>query len=166
MKLAKEKNILEKVISDIKLVQTSIQSNKELSLFLQSPLIKLDKKSKAISSIYQNKVDDLTLKFIIQIAIQGRENQLLDICKKFIDLYNEANNIAEVNVTTASTLDADMRNRILSTIKEKYNYSHLELNEKVDEDIIGGMILRIGDKQVDGSIRRQINDIRKELLHD
>ena len=62
-------------------------------------------------------------------------------------------------------MNADLKESLLASLKSKYNFSQIELEEKVDADLIGGMVLRIGDKQIDASIRRQLNDIKQELVH-
>jgi len=53
----------------------------------------------------------------------------------------------------------------MDSLKKAYNYSEIKLEEKVDEQLIGGLLLRIGDRQMDATIRRQLNDIEKELVH-
>ena len=166
MKLAIEQSFVDKAIEDIKLLLQTVEGNRELEVFLHSPLIKADKKQAAFSAIFKGKTQEQTTRFINEIIKQGREKQLTDICERFIDLYNEAHNIARVSVTTAMPMDDNMRAKLLEVVKNKYNYSKLELNEIIDENIIGGMVMRIGDMQLDSSIRRQINDLKKELLQE
>jgi F-type H+-transporting ATPase subunit delta len=57
-----------------------------------------------------------------------------------------------------------LRSELLAKIKTEYSLSAVELVEKVDASLIGGLVLRIGDKQLDASIRRQLNDIKQELV--
>lgn len=166
MKLAVEQSSVAKAIEDIKLIRQTIGETRELALFLQSPLIKADKKQAAFDAIFKGKIQEQTSRFVNEIITQGREKQLADICDRFIDLYNEAHNIAKVSVTTATPMDDAMREKLLSVVKNKYQFTELELNESIDENIIGGMVMRIGDMQMDNSIRRQINDLKKELLQD
>ena len=166
MKLAIEQSFVDKAIEDINLILQTVKANHELRLFLHSPLIKADKKQGAFNSIFNGKTQEQTARFISEIIKQGREKQLTEICERFIDLYNESHNIARISVTTATPMDDKMRAKLLDVVKNKYHYSKLELNEVIDENIIGGMIMRIGDKQLDSSIRRQINDLKKELLQE
>lgn len=166
MKLAKEQSFVDEAIEDIKLILQTVTSNRELELFLHSPLIKSDKKQAAFNSIFSGKTQQQTERFVSEIIKQGREKQLTDICERFIDLYNESHNIARVSVTTAMPLDDTMRSKLLEVVKKKYNYTKVELNEIIDENILGGMVMRMGDMQLDSSIRRQINDLKKELLQE
>ena len=105
------------------------------------------------------------MNFIKQIVSQGRENILEMICEEFINQYNEIKNIAKVSVTTPVALTAELKQELIKKITTDYQLSEIELEEKVDESLIGGMVLRIGDKQLDASIRRQLNDIKQELIH-
>lgn len=162
--LAQEKSLLDTVIVDVKLIHNTIQGSKDLALMLQSPLIKADKKSSVLSSIFEKKINELTLKFIQQIVSHKREGILAAICEEFIDIFNAIKNIAKVTVTTSTALTDALRSELVAKIKADYSLASVELTEKVDESLIGGMVLRIGDKQLDASIRRQLSDIKQELV--
>jgi len=165
MQLVQEKGLMDEVIADIKSINSIIRDVHELELLLQSPLVKSEKKTAILHSIFNGKVSELSLSFINQVATHNRENILSVICDEYITLYNEINNIAKVNVTTSIPLEDGLREELLSTLKAKYNLSSIDLDEKVDESLIGGMVLRMGDMQLDASIRRQLNDIKNELVH-
>ncbi|MBL4707876.1 MAG: ATP synthase F1 subunit delta [Flavobacteriales bacterium] len=162
--LAQEKSLLDTVIVDVKLIHNTINGSKDLALMLKSPLIKADQKSKALTSIFEKKIHELTLQFVNLIVSHKRETILTAICEEFINTYNSINNIARVTVTTSTALTDALRTELVTKIKADYSLSSVELTEKVDESLIGGMILRIGDKQLDASIRRQLNDIKQELV--
>lgn len=164
MQLAKEKNSLDAVVLDIKMIHHLIEGSDDLRMLLSSPLIKSDKKQSILSSLFSGKVNDLTLKFIQLVVDHNREASLAVIAEEFIAIYNEKNNIAKVSLTTATALDANSREMILKTIKEKYNFSEIQLDESVDSDLLGGMVMRIGDKQLDASIRGQLRKIENELV--
>lgn len=163
--LSEEKGLLDKVIVDMKSILAAIDASKELSMLLQSPLIKAEKKRAALKAVFQGKLNDLTVSFIDQIATQGREDLLGAICEETIAQYNELKNIAKVSVTTSTALSNDLKTELLKNLKTKYQFSEIELEETIDESLIGGMVLRIGDKQIDASIRRKLNDIKQELVH-
>lgn len=163
--LSQEKQVLDVVVADMKSVLSAIEGSKELKVLLQSPLVKTEKKRTALQAVFNDKLDALTLSFIDLITVQGRENILAAVCEELIALYNKLKNIARVSISTATPLAADLKADLLKSLKAKYNYSEIELEEKVDESLIGGMVLRIGDKQIDASIRRKLNDIKQELVH-
>lgn len=163
--LAQEQGILEQITVDIKLIEQVIRENNELELLLKSPMIQGEKKQKVLQQIFEGKIHALSLRMINQTISQGRENVLKNICEEYMKLFNTAHNIAEVSVTTAIRLDESLKKTLLENIQSAFHFTKIGLKETVDESLIGGMILRIGDRQLDGSIRRQLNDIKKELVH-
>src|SRR5690606_13352037 len=103
--------------------------------------------------------------FILMLATQKREAALEGILQSFIAQYNAKNNIAEVQLITATEISDSLREQLLEKIKQSYNFSSVTLEEKIDKDLIGGMLIRIGDKQLDESIRRRLKDVHQELLN-
>lgn len=163
--LAQSQGILEAVVLDFQLIRKAIKESDDLEMLLKSPLINAENKKTALTSIFQGKVQELTMKAIIQTVNQGREVMLAVICDELIEIYNKANHIAAVKISTASPLDESTRNAVLKGIKDKYNFSKINLIETIDKELIGGILLRIGDLQLDATIRRKLNDIKKELVH-
>lgn len=162
--LSIEKNLLDTVIVDVKLIHNTIKENKDLALMLQSPLIKGEQKSNVLTSIFAKNINELSIKFLQQIVTQRREGILTIICEEFIDIFNSIKKIERVTVTTSAPLTEALRTELVTKIKTEHSLSAVELTEKVDESLIGGMILRMGDQQLDASIRRQLNDIKQELV--
>jgi F-type H+-transporting ATPase subunit delta len=163
--LSVENNLLDTVIEDIRFIHLTIESSRDLELMLRSPLIKMGKKRAVVKAVFEGKIHASTLNFLDHIVQNARENILSGIAESFIKQYNEIKNIASVSVTTSQAMKSDLKESLLASLKTKYSFSQIELEEKVDADLIGGMVLRIGDKQLDASIRRQLNDIKQELVH-
>lgn len=164
MQLAEENKSLDLVVADVEMIHDLIEKSDDLRMLLSSPLIKSDKKQSILNSLFSGKVNELTLRFIQLVVEQKREASLGLMTQEFISIFNERNNIATVSLTTATALDKNSRELILNTIKAKYNYSKIQLEETVDSDLIGGLVMRIGDKQLDASIRGQLRKIENELV--
>jgi F-type H+-transporting ATPase subunit delta len=164
LKLAQEGKVLEEVVKDAKMVSSLIEESRDLELLLASPLVKAEKKHTILNQIFDGKVNHLTLKLINLLVKQKREVLLHLVCDELINIYNEINRIARVNVTTAVKLDEELKELLLGQLRKAYNLSSIELKETVDPELIGGMVMRIGDQQLDASIRRQLKDIEKELV--
>ena len=98
--------------------------------------------------------------FINIITTKKRESLLALIASSFIALYKEHNKIETATVTTAAPLDEALRAEVINFIK-KYGDDNVELTEKVDEKIIGGAIIRMGDKQLDASVSKAISELRQ-----
>ena len=164
MQLADQNNSLDTTVVDVKMIHKLIEESADLKMLLSSPLIKSDKKHSILSAIFDGKVNALTLKFIQLLVDHNRESHLDVMMQEFISLYNEKNNIAKVTLATATALNNNSRELILKTIKEKYKFSEILLEATVDSDLLGGLIMRIGDKQLDASIQGQLRKIENELV--
>ena len=159
--LAKEQNILEPCKKDMASVVYLCQSSRELVLLLKSPVVKTDKKLAIIADAFVG-CSPLALNFIKLITKKKREALMFDIAKGFLELYKIDQGIESANLTTAVALDEDTRQQVLDFIK-KQGVSQVDLTEQVDESLIGGVILRMGHKQLDASVARQIKDLKQSF---
>jgi F-type H+-transporting ATPase subunit delta len=160
--LALEQGSLEKVHADMLLIEETCKHSKELAIFLKSPVIKPDKKRAVLKQVFSGKLSPITDSFIDLMTVKLRESYLEPIAAEFIKQYKRHKNILTAVITTASGLDDNLRKQVLDLVKKSEN-SEIELVEKVDKGLIGGFVLRIGDRQVDASILRQLHDLRKEF---
>tara|TARA_Y100000385_G_scaffold291633_1_gene370935 strand:- start:1159 stop:1692 length:534 start_codon:yes stop_codon:yes gene_type:complete len=160
--LAIDEKKLDNVMSDAKTISAALES-RDLYLLLKSPIIKADKKLKALATIFNDKVDDLTMRFITLITKKGRENILPEIIGAINSQYNEMQNITSATLTTAVEVDTSVIDGIETKLKS--GDGAVDIDTQIDADIIGGYILEIGDKVYDASVRRKIKDLRKELTN-
>ncbi len=164
MELAREKGRVEEVKDDMKLILSVEKESRELALMLKSPVIKQDRKLSVLRAIFEGKVDTLSLGFITLIVKKNREYYLADIAKAYNEQYKRDKNIFTAVVTSAHGLDGSIRRKMHDLVKSQLN-GEVELIEKIDKDTIGGFVLRIGDKQIDKTVARQLSNLKKELLN-
>ena len=162
---AKEQSSLEAVHKDVLLLQETLKKSNDLLLLLQSPIVKTEKKKTVLEQIFKGKVQDLTLQFLLMMTEKKREGALPIILSSFISQYNEKHGIAVVQVKTATPLSDKNRKEIEEKVKSSYHFNSVQLKETVDERLIGGIVIRIGDKQIDESIRKKLNEIHQELIN-
>jgi len=162
LKIAVDEKALEEVHADMQLVNDVCINNRELTLLLKSPIIKPDKKSAILTGIFEKQVSKISNTFISIILTKKREGLLADIANAFIESYKAYKNITTVSVTTALPLSKDQQTKITALLKEQGN-DNVDLKEIVNADIIGGLILTIGDKQVDESIKRKLKNLEMEF---
>lgn len=162
--LAVEKGQLDTVYSDMLQVSEVAGSSKDFVNFLNSPVIKTDKKVSVLKSIFEGKLSELTLAFFKIVASKRRESVIPEMAASFIDQYRAHKNILTAIVTSASGLDTTTRQKALDLVKAQTK-GEIELVEKTDPKLIGGFILRIGDKQIDRSVSRQLTNLKKELTN-
>ena len=160
--LALEQGTLEKCYIDMNLVWNTCQSSPELKLMLNSPIIKGDKKSAILKKIFGEKLSPLSTAFIEIIIKKKREFFLNEIAHEFIIQYKEHKKILTAIVISAVGLDEVLRKKVLDIVKNSTK-SEVVLVEKVNKDLIGGFVLKIGDKQVDASILRQIKNLKRSF---
>jgi len=164
MDLALESNQLDTVRSDMKTVEQLCDENREFSLFLKSPIIKTDKKLEVLKNIFEGKISSLTLSFLNLITSKNREAFIKEIALAFDEQYKTNKNIFTAVVTSARGLDAKSKETVLDLIKSQLK-GEVELVEKVDAGTIGGFILKIGDRQIDKTVARQLSNMKKELTN-
>ena len=160
LNLVVEKNKLEETLNDMKYVAGLCSNNKDLVLMLKSPIIKTDKKISILSEIFSKNISETTMVFINIITNKKREMHLEAIATSFINLYKSHKNIKTVSITTAAPVSDQTKSEIMSYIK-KTGGDEVELTEIVNEDIIGGVIIKMGDKQLDASVTRKIKKLKK-----
>lgn len=160
--LAIEKGELERVYADMQTVNQVFRGSRELELLLQSPVVKGDKKVKIIQLIFADKLSNISSMFVNLIISKGRESLLLEVAQSFISQYKIYKKITVVELTSAVTIDAGTRAKILAAAAEMSEGS-IELVEKVDSELIGGFVLKVNDRQVDTSISSKLRNLKREF---
>lgn len=162
--LSVEKNQLDSVYADMLQVKNVCDSSKEFINFLNSPIIKSDKKTATIKAVFDGKLNTITSGFFTIVATKRRESIIPEMAASFIEQYKIHKNISTVIVTSANGLDSATKQKALELVKSQIT-GEVELVEKTDANIIGGFILKIGDKQIDKSVARQLSNLKKELTN-
>jgi F-type H+-transporting ATPase subunit delta len=160
--LAIEKGQLDAVYSDMQYLQI-LCNNREFVNLLKSPVIKADKKAKILDALTTGKIGVITATFNKLLLRKGRESILPEVIAAFIGQYKEHMGIHTVKLTTAAPVSEELKNSILDRIRTAMSLKNLELDTAVDEGIIGGFILEIGDRLVDASIAYDLNNIKKQF---
>jgi len=162
LKIAIEQNTVEDVYKDMQLITTVCSENKELTNLLDSPLIKSDKKQTVLDLIFQKQISKVSHSFIAIIIAKKREGALVDIVNAFIKEYKLHKNITIASVTSAIPLVQTQKDIIIHLLKKQFSTT-IELQEIVNKDIIGGMVVKVGDKQIDESIKRKLINLKMTL---
>lgn len=162
VELANEMQNTDAVLKDMELLLATTNGNKDFHVFLNSPLIKADKKNSIFDKLFGG-FQEVTIKFIHLLTKNKREMILPVIAEEFIAKLNEIRGIVPITLTSAVKLDEGVK----ATILEKLNKSikgSIELTEKVDESLIGGFVVRMGDTRIDASIAHQLNEMKQRLI--
>lgn len=159
--LAIENNKLDSVIADMAyLLETSEDSN-EFGTFLRSPIVNSEKKISILNSIFGH-FDEVTTRFINLVTKNRREALLPAIAFSFDAQVKEYRGIVPVTLLSAAPLSSETKAIIMKKISSSVK-GELEITEKIDNELIGGFIVRMGDTQIDASVSSQFNNLKQRL---
>ncbi len=162
LSLANQQNKASKINQDMNLIDNTIAENKDLQSFLNNPVFKADEKLKALDAIFSSKIDTVT-SGIIKLLVKNKRLVLLPfVAKQFQILFKKSQNVASAKVITAVPLTDDLKEKVLQKIKSETN-NEVTIENIVDESILGGFILQIGDKQIDASISGKLSNLRRNF---
>ena len=160
---AQSESFLDKAYQDSKLILDSCHENRDFKVFLSNPVIRGDKKANVIRKAFEGNISKKTLDFIQLIIDNRRETFLPEMLKRFNKLYLEHNNIVDAEIVTAAPLKEEVMQKLKAFVAKLSGYKHVELNNVVKEEIIGGFALKYNDKRLDASVSHQLSRIRKEI---
>jgi len=161
LEIANNQNLAEDVNQDMSLMANTIAESKDLSEMLQSPIIRSTAKKSALLEIFKDS-NKLTVSLIDLLITNKRINILSEVASKYSQLFDELRGSQVATVTTAIPMTSDLEAKVLAKVKELTSKA-VELENIVDESILGGFILRVGDKQYNASIANQLNKLKREF---
>jgi len=161
--LSTEQSALEQVKNDMEIIEHTIDQNSELETILQNPVIPLNKKAGILDDIFGKRVHAITRSFLKLIVSKGRSAILFDTAKSFVAQYNLIKGVVTAEVVSAVELTEQNKAEITAVVKKEMGANEVVIKEKVNEKLIGGFILKVGDKQFDASISGSLNKLKKEL---
>lgn len=161
--LAKDKGLTSELRKDAGLITNVCETSNDFILLLESPVVKTSQKVKAIRSIFEGKLNTLSLKFLVLIAENNRTKNIPDIFRSLEALYQQEAGVKTAVLTTAQPMNEILVSQVQQKLEMEFN-AKVELTQKVNDELIGGFVLRIGDKQYDASVSTHLKKIREQLL--
>ena len=163
LNIALEKDTLDTVYNDAKLLIKAFDESDELQRVVESPVVRPEVKISILDEIFSGKIDKETINFIHFIIQKRREKILYSVAKRFVDLRNEHLGIVELLVRTAFELNDDQK-EVLKVRFEKILNKKTIMIFKVDNNLIGGFIAQVGDTVYDASMKHQLELLKKEFV--
>lgn len=111
----------------------------------------------------EDEIDSIVLKFSKELKRQKKLKDADEILDRFSEIYNKESGIIEVEIISAREINDDQVDKIKSFIKDKYEAKKVMITKKIDEEIKGGIILKIGDEVIDGSISKKLKNLNLAL---
>lgn len=162
LNLAESQKKTKDVNDNMLLISKTIADSQELQMLLNNPVLKSEAKLKVLDSIFGKKVNTIT-NGIIKILVGNKRLALLpNVAQQYNHLFDKLQEVEVAKVTTAVPLTTDLEKKILAKLKE-FTTKKVTVENIIDESIVGGFILQIGDKQFDASITGKLNSLRRNF---
>ncbi|SEH33240.1 ATP synthase F1 subunit delta [Chryseobacterium culicis] len=150
------------VFSEMKDVVKIMKESADLNKFFMTPYIDSKKKIEVANEIFKGL--SVSSQNLIRLVIKhGRENQLKNIAQEFINKVEDLSGVQRVTLTTATSLSKENIDQILRSTNLVNADSNFDLKVIVKPEILGGYVLRVGDQQVDASVKTKLNQVKKDF---
>lgn len=160
--VGEESNSTEKLYNELKAVVDIIKENKEFANILKSPIVSKEDKKDLISNIFGSQIDKEMLNFLKVLADKDRLSLTSSITEVFKGLLNDKNNILEGVAITAVPMKDDELEGLQGKLSAKYNKTVILKNE-VDESVLGGVLVRLGNEEIDGTVKNRLDKMKEQL---
>lgn len=154
----------EEFLEEIQKILQVLEENPQFDKLMNHPGISKQEKVCVIEKVFQGRVSDELTGFLKVVVDKERYKELPSIFQYFIDRVKEVSGVGVAHITTAVELSDEQKAATLARLLEITSYQRIESDFQVDASLIGGMVIRIGDRVVDSSIRTKLNDLTKQLL--
>lgn len=162
LELAQEKKIIDKVYADMQLFTAVAEENRVFSVMLKNPIINHEKKRNVLRALFEKRMTDLTILAFDLITKKNRENILEEVAREFMIQYNNLKGLQMAEIATTITLDDKLRKNF-NDLVEEISGKKADLREVIDDELVGGFVLKVGDYRLDQSVKTQLQNIKKEL---
>ncbi|MEJ6951274.1 ATP synthase F1 subunit delta [Natronospora cellulosivora (SeqCode)] len=162
--LGKENSSLIQYRDELESFVKTLNDNTDLKKFLSHPRVRVEDKKKTVDDIFTKSLSKNISNFIKLLIDRRREMYIDLIYKNFFNLVNKEKDIIEVEVISAIELNKKLKDSLQSKLNKLLDKKEIIIKEKVDPDIIAGMIVKIGDKVIDGSFRNKLDSLKNNIM--
>lgn len=161
--LAQEQNLVDQVERELDLVLRSIEGSKELRLALELRTVSSETKHDVIKKVFAGKVSALALNFLHVLIAKRREQALAAVQAEFVALANNLRGVMEVEVRSAVALDTGVIASLQAKLAARFG-KQVKVQTRVEPDLVGGLVVRVGDQLLDGSVKTRLQRIKSRLV--
>ena len=163
MSLADDRDLADRIGRDVTMLQQLLQDSSDLAEFLDNPIVAPDDKKAVLRRVSESEVDSITLNFVMLLVDRGRILFLDEVCSRYRSLLRERNQTVLAEVTSTVELSGSQRDAIVDKVKNLTGAREVEIETKIDADIIGGVIIKVGSQVLDASLRGQLRRLAVSL---
>ena len=161
--VALEENRMDEFFEAVKVVADILRTNEEFSKLMNHPKIIKEEKVKIVEEAFSNGIPKEIVGIMTLLITKGRADEMLSVFDYFIELVKEEKKIGRADVVTATELSEEQKAKVEKKLLDTTKYETFEMNYSVDASLIGGMVIRIGDRVVDSSIKTKLFELTREL---
>jgi F-type H+-transporting ATPase subunit delta len=154
----------EEFLNELNEVVKVMEDNADFGRLILHPSIPKQEKLRFTGEVFRGRLSDEMVGFLLTLVEKERFSSLKAIAEYYTQRYKEAKGIGVAYVTTPSPLGDAGRASVEAKLLETTDYKQMEMHYETDPDLIGGIIIRIGDRVADGSVRNKLNELKQELL--
>jgi F-type H+-transporting ATPase subunit delta len=163
LEIGQEKGTLPRIEEEVGFLASVLAADRDLVLYLNAPGVDKEAKKSLIDRVFSSELCDVTINFIKLTIDKDRQRLIGDIHQALTELIDIANNRQRATVITSEKLNPQMREKITETLKSKFR-KEIILDEIIDQKIIGGIVIRVGDLIIDASLAKDLKSIKEKLL--
>lgn len=163
MSVAKSNNVVDPIGEDTQSLLALSRESEDLRLLINSPLIDAGKKKAVLRQVVGDQVNPFTLNFLLLLVDRGRIFLLPEVCKQYQDLLRQMRQAVLAEVTSAVELNDEQKESIRQKVIGVTQAQQVELETRVDPDLLGGVVIKVGSQVIDASLRGQLRRIGVRL---
>ena len=162
--LAIEEDKIDALLEEIEQLRQVLSKNEDFGRLMNHPKVIKEEKIQVARNVFEGRMSDELLGFLVIIISKDRYRDIDAILDYFISEVKKYKGIGVATVTTAVPLREEQCRKIEQRLLDTTSYTTMEMNYMLDKSLIGGMVIRIGDRVVDSSISTKLNELQKDLL--
>ena len=163
LQVAESRNEIDEAIIQSKEILELWNASPDFRNAMASPVLEVESKKAALQKLFSKDLSPSFLNLLKLLADRNRIGLLDSVLERLLELYREQRNIALATITSASELNEDQQNELLKKVQDLAGTDNLEINLKVDPDLIGGFVVNVGSKVIDASLAGQVRRLGLEL---
>lgn len=161
--LAQEKAMMDQVESDLGIIMQRLADNANIRRVVEHQDIAPERKVALVQQVFGGTVSPLTLNFVCVVVSKRREDHLREMYKQYVELANDQRGVLEAEVRSAVAMSPEQIDALASRLGNRLGKT-LRLQAKVEPELMGGIVVRVGDTLLDGSVRTRLKRLRERLV--
>lgn len=157
-----ENNSLEVLLEELSFIEKSFLEYPDFLELFRTPRVSIEERKSIMTSIFGGKISDEMLNFLKVILDKRRASEIFDIKNEFEIAVHKHNNILEATVISAVEMNEEQSAKIIKRLSAVTG-NDIIIKNKIDDTLIGGVVIYIGDKIIDGSVKKKLSDLKEEL---